>query len=158
MIQINSVFLSAAEQFPLLYGGMGAGQRAGTKADSWTAAADAVSARTLARRQTRVWRDERYAKAARATVVFLLFLVLLAAALLVGGRAVIDPLLQLAAQGREAKRAGEIVYTMPDGTFCRRLSFDNTTAELREGAVEQCPNDLVKGRARAAMGFAWGGR
>lgn len=137
---------------------MRAGLRAGTKADSWIAAADAVSPPTLARRQTRARRDERHAKAARATVVISLFLVLLAAALLVGGRAVIDPLLQLAAQGREAKRAGEIVYTLPDGTFCRHLSFDNATAELTEGAVEQCPSDLVKGRARAAMGFAWGGR
>lgn len=91
----------------------------------------------------------------RAAVIFSLFLVLLAAAVPVGGPMAIDPLPQSAAQGREAKRVGEIVVTMPDGIFCRHLSFDNTTAELAEGAVEPChPQE----RARAALGFAWGAR
>lgn len=106
--------------------------------------------------------DEQHAKTARVAVVLTLFLVLLAAALLVGGRAFIDPLLQAAADAREANRVGDVVYTMPDGTFCRHLSFDNTTAELTGGTVERCAPDRSieqsTGRARATMGFAWGSR
>jgi len=133
---------------------MRAGQRAGTKADSWMAAANAVGARMLARRPTPARRDERHAKTVHAAVVCLSFFVFFAAALLVGGPAVIDPLLQSVAEGREVKRVGAIVYTLPDGAFCRHLSFNNTTAELLEGAVEQCPHD----KERAARGFAWDGR
>ena len=81
---------------------------------------------------------------------------LLIAALLAGGRTVIDPLLQAAADARETKRAGDIVYTLPDGTFCRHLSFDNATAELTEGTIERCANDLSRDHPRAMIGFAWG--
>ncbi len=80
----------------------------------------------------RARRDERRAKSVRLAVVLSLFAVLLATALLVG-RAVIDPVLRPAANTRDAKRVGDIVYWMPDGSFCRRLSFDNETASLTEG-------------------------
>lgn len=102
--------------------------------------------------------DEQRAKSARIAIVVSLFLVLVAAALLVGGHAVIDPLLQSAAAAREAKRVGDIVYSMPDGTFCRHLSFDNASSELVEGAIEQCPSDLIKKGRRTPLGFAWGQR
>jgi len=134
---------------------MRAAKQAGSKADSWTAAADQVSGRTLRRRSSRAHSDEQHAKAARIAIVLSLFLVLLVAALLVGGRTVIDPLLQTAADAREARRVGDIVYTMPDGTFCRHLLFDNTTAELSESAVERCAHDQFKEHAGAAMGFVW---
>jgi hypothetical protein len=58
---------------------------------------------------------------------------LMAAALLVGGRAVIDPLLQSAATMRE----GGSHRFHPPLHFCRRLTFDCGTAVLVEGAVEQ---------------------
>jgi hypothetical protein len=137
---------------------MRAAQHAGTKADWWGAAADQIGRRTLARRSTQARRDEQRAKNARIAVVLSLFLLLLAAALLVGGRGVIDLLLRAAADEREAKRLGEIVYTMADGAFCRHLSFDNTTGELTEGAIEQCAHNLSKEHTRAAIGFAWGAR
>jgi hypothetical protein len=88
-------------------------------------------------------------------LVLSLLLVLLAAALLIGGRAVIDPLLRAAAADREAHRLGEIVFNMP-GTVCRHLSFDNKTAAITEGAVEPCAQDQPQ--ANGAMGFAWGAR
>src|SRR5579864_7538850 len=133
---------------------MRAGQRAGTDAVSWVAAADHASAR--ARRAARAYRDDQRAKSARLAVVLSLFLVVLAAALLVGGRVVIDPMLQSAAQARAINRVGAIIYTMPDGIFCRHLSFDNVTAELTEGAVEKCAGDLITGRTSRASNFAWG--
>jgi hypothetical protein len=138
----------------LFYGGMRAGEQAGTDKVS-RIAADPVGSRV--RRTTWARRDEQRAKSARLVIVCSLFLVLVAGALLVGGHAVIDPLLQSAAAAREAKRVGEIVYSMPDRTFCRHLSFDNATAELSEGAVEECPRDLATKRVRQPTGFAWGG-
>jgi hypothetical protein len=129
-------------------------QRAGTEPVSWVAATDRASAR--ARRVARTHRDDRREKSARVAVVLSLFLVLVAAALLVGGRVVIDPMLRAAAQARGTSRIGAIVYTMPDGIFCRHLSFDNVTAELTEGAVEKCAGDLITERTSRASNFAWG--
>jgi hypothetical protein len=132
---------------------MRAGQRAGTDAVSWVAAADQRA--RAARRATRAYRDDQRAKSARLAVVLSLFLVLLAAALLVGGRVVIDPMLQSAAQARAINRVGAIIYTMPDGIFCRHLSFDNVTAELTEGAVEKCEGQTAA-RTSRITDFAWG--
>lgn len=138
---------------------MRASERAGVRADSWAAAG---ASGAWARRPKRARRGAQGSKTTHAAVVFSLFLVLLAAALLIGGHAVIDPMLQTAADERGAKRVGEIVYAMPDGTFCRHLLFDNTTGELIERSVQQCAHDhlqdRVPDRVRAAIGFAWGGR
>jgi hypothetical protein len=90
-------------------------------------------------------------------VVLSLFLLLLVAALFIGGRSVIEPMLRQAmAQATETHRRGQIVFTMPDGTFCRHLAFDNKTAELRESTVLQCPEARPRDAARAPSGFAWG--
>jgi len=102
-------------------------------------------------------RGERSAKRLRVTIVLALFIALVATALLVG-RAVIAPVLTTGTGGRGGARVGEIVYSMPDGSFCRRLSFDNDTAALIEGAVEQCPANLPRMRARGDRNFAWGAR
>jgi hypothetical protein len=89
--------------------------------------------------------------------VLSLFLVLLAAALLVGGRAVIDPMLKAAADEREAHRMADIVFTMPDGAFCRHWRFDNKTAELREGTIQRCGQDRLASPTGATegIGFVW---
>ena len=113
-------------------------QHAGSRAEWLAAAVNNVGARKLQRWSIRARRDEQHAKAVRTGIVLSLFLVLLMAALLVGGRALIDPLLQSAGADREENRVGEIVYTMPDGAFCRHLAFDNVTGEVTERAVEQC--------------------
>lgn len=109
------------------------------------------------RRGGRARRDELRATSASVAIAFSLFLILLMAALLVGGHAIIDPLLYSAAALREANRVGQVIYTMPDGVFCRRLSFDNATAEMNEGAVGQCPTDSRNDHSHARLGFAWGG-
>ena len=141
-----------------LYSGMRAAKPVSAKTASWDATAGSLGARTLPYRSQRLRRDERQTKTTRSMVVLSLFLVLLAAALLVGGRSLIDPQLQLAAVGRDANRVGEIILTMPDGKFCRHLSFDNKTAVLVEGAIEQCAPDRPKDRAGLATGFSWGAR
>src|SRR5579872_6787038 len=113
----------------------------------------------LPSRSLRTRRAEQQARKARVAVVLSLFLALLAAALLIGGRIVIDPLLQAAAEAREKNRVGDIVFTMPDGTFCRHLSFDNRTAELDESPVGQCPQiGPHEGKVGANGRFSWGAR
>lgn len=144
--------------FSLFYNGMHVDQPAGTKADWLAAAVNHVSGRKLEGWSSRTRRDEKHAKAVRTGIVLSLFFALLTAALLVGGRAVIDPLLVSASGDRETNRIGEIVYAMPDEAFCRHLSFDNVTGEVTERAVEQCDRDIRKQHARSKAGFAWGAR
>lgn len=109
-------------------------------------------------RNSRVRRDEKREASTRLAVAASLFLALVAAALLIGGHAVIGPMLQSAAAARDAKRVGDVVYAMPDGSFCRHLSFDNATAEIAESTVVPCPRDIIRDRPPPPKGFAWGGR
>jgi hypothetical protein len=138
--------------------GMRTGERVGTKPQLWVSTAGPVGGRALVRRWTRARRDEQHAKTAGIAVILSLFFAVLGAALLVDSRAFINPLAKSAADAREANRLGEIIYTMPDGAFCRHLSFDNTTGELAEGAIEKCAHNESKERGRTALGFAWGER
>jgi hypothetical protein len=96
------------------------------------------------------------ATSTRAVIASSTFLVLFAGTLLVGGHAAIDPLLRSVAQARESRAVGDIVYTMPDGKFCRHMSFDNATAEMTENAIAPCQNDIARNRPRESRGFAWG--
>jgi hypothetical protein len=104
-----------------------------------------------------VRRNGAKAGSARVVIVSALFLVLFVATLLVGGHAAIDPLLQAATQPQDPRSAGAVVYTMPDGIFCRHVSFDNVTAQVNEGPIERCVDDvaIAQARARPKQGFAW---
>jgi hypothetical protein len=134
---------------------MSAAEKVGWDAGAWFVEADHVSVTALARRRSRARMDEERAKSGRVVIVSSLFLVLFTAALLVGGHAAIDPLLQSAVNAREAKGTGEVVVTMPDGIFCRHLSFDNVTAEITEGGIERCTKDIAGNRPHTGLGFAW---
>jgi hypothetical protein len=137
------------------YGRMSVAKATGSEAGSWFVEADHVSVTALARRRFRARQDDERTKSARVVIVSSLFFVLLAGALLVGGHAALDPLLQSAAEAREAEGVGDVVYTMPDGIFCRHMSFDNATAQVTEGALERCPNDIVGQRQRSSRNFTW---
>ena len=130
----------------------------GSKAATMRAPAYGTNGRSILRRPMGALRRERQTRTKRVAVVLSLFLVLLAGGLLVGGRTVIDPLLQAAADRREAHRMGDIVFTMRDGTICRHLSFDNKTAEITEGAVEPCAPDVSAEHAAQVKNFTWGTR
>jgi len=99
--------------------------------------------------------DDRINALALAITSALLF-VLVAGAFMFGGQAAIAPLFNRAAVAREANRTGAIVYAMPDGSFCRRMAFDNTTGDITSVAVERCPGalDVVGGPGPGR--FAWG--
>lgn len=136
----------------LSYGAM----QARNASDTWFVEANHAAAAPRARRFARALCDDDGATSARAVFVSSLFLVVLASALLIGGHAALDPLLQSAIEARHAKGIGDVVYPMPDGIYCRHLSFDNTTAEVAETAIERCPDDLAGERFRNSRGFAWG--
>src|SRR5262249_26370864 len=113
--------------------------------------------RNVVPRSSRSRRLELRAKTARLVVVLSLFLMLITAAVFIGGRSVIGPMLQDAvARTRARHRAGGIVFTRPDGTFGRIMAFDNKTAELRETPALQCPEARPRKAAHAPSGFAWG--
>lgn len=84
-----------------------------------------------------------------------LILVLFAATLLVGGRAAIGPILQSAAEERDAHSAGDIVYTMPGGVLCRHVSYDNVTGQETAGSIEPCKSDIAQDRWHVTRRFSW---
>jgi hypothetical protein len=128
---------------------------AGAKADWLTAAAGRVGGRKLYRWSMRARRDEQRAKKIRTAIVLSLFGLFVTGALVLGGRAAIDPILQATGDGREARREGQIILTMPDGIYCRHVAFDNTTGAFSDRAIEQCTSDISKPRTRESIGFAW---
>ena len=138
----------------VLHAAMGAGERAGM-----AAVLQNSRVRPVRRSAVRVRWEERNAKISRLAVVLALFLVLLAGALLVTCRAVIESMLQAPPDPRVANKVGDIVFTLPDGAFCRHLSFNNTTAELMESSASPCPEAKPRGKSDHPSGhFAWGAR
>jgi hypothetical protein len=121
---------------------------------AWFVEADLAA---LARAGRRSWRHGADAdeKSARVVIISSLFFVLIAGAFLVGGQAAIDPLLQSAIQAREAKGIGQVFYRMPDGIFCRHMSYDNATGAVSEGSLEHCTDDIASERAHAVTAFTW---
>lgn len=99
--------------------------------------------------------DERRANSLALIITTSLLFVLFASALMVGGRVIISPLLREPAIGTLNDR-GDIVYTMPDGTFCQHMTFDNTTGRITPGAIDRCNSALAGGGADTSTGFRWG--
>lgn len=93
----------------------------------------------------------------RAVIVSSFFLVLITTAIMFGGHAAIDPLLRMATAARQSEAVGDVMMPLPDGKYCRHMSFDNKTSEINEGAIEPCPGDIVRGQfRRGGRAFSWG--
>ena len=144
----------------VLYCAMHGSEQGDAQTAAAFAAAEGIAGRRRPRRKTLSrWREQR-ATSVWFAVAFTLFLMLAASTLLVGGGAVIHPLLASIAAGRDVQQVGEILYTLPDGLNCRRASFDNATGEVSGGNVEPCPRELGPRHPappRGSQGFAWGG-
>lgn len=104
----------------------------------------------------RIRRDEERANSLALVITMSLLFVLLASALMVGSHAAIGSLLSRGEDAREPNRTGDIVYTMPDGVFCRHLSFDNATGAITEEALERCSERLNGSGPFSATPFKWG--
>jgi hypothetical protein len=148
----------------MVYGAMEWAEEAAPQQQSWRAAMDSDDADPTPRPRRRPPVRARRAEgktSLRAIIASSAFLVMFASTTLIGGHAAIDPLLRSMAKAREAKNTtGDIVYPMPDGQFCRHLSFDNTTAELAESTVGPCPDSVIRNALRdrfhSARSFNWG--
>lgn len=141
-----------------LYGAMSMVDAAHPDAAAWFVEPDQPSAAARFAPGTRSQLHDESAKSARVAIVSSLFLVLLGAGVLFGGHAAIDPLLQSAVEARQAKGIGEVLYAMPDGIFCRHVSFDNLTAQVTEGSLEHCVKDGGAERLRQATELGWHNR
>jgi hypothetical protein len=136
-------------------------KRTGSEAATWFADADGASAKPPAKKAPQVRLSNDGATSTRAVIASSVFIVLLAATLLVGGSAAIDPFLRSKMEASDTRANGDIVVTMPDGKFCRHMSFDNVTSTMVEGTVEPCKFDITRdsgGPPPAPGGFAWGVR
>jgi hypothetical protein len=144
----------------LLRGAMRVVRRTNSEAAALFADANPAPKALPAKKARQVRLSDDGATSTRAVIASSVFVVLLAASLLVGGRAAIGPFLHPALEARDAQAAGDVVVTMPDGKFCRHMSFDNATASMVEGAVMPCKTDITRdGDVSAAPppgGFAWG--
>jgi tRNA A37 threonylcarbamoyltransferase TsaD len=148
----------------LFSGEMRVVKRTSSQAATWSAdidRSDRAPAKSPAKKAPQARSSDDGATSTRAVIASSVFIVLLAATLLVGGGAAIDPFLRSAMADRDARANGDIVVTMPDGKFCRHMSFDNATATMVEGTVEPCKSDIVRDSnapPAARGGFAWGVR
>jgi hypothetical protein len=102
----------------------------------------------------RARRDEQRASTLGLIITTSLLCAVFAAATMFGGHA-IGPLLRHAAAVRDENGIGALVYTMPDGVFCRRMSFDNTTGEIGPAAIERCSQVAGEGPGKITK-FQWG--
>jgi hypothetical protein len=144
---------------PLLSGEMAVVKRAGSGATTWSADVDRAAAKPPAKKGPQVRLGNVGATSTRAVIISSAFIVFIAIALLIGGHAAIDPFLH-SDGARDPRAASDIVVTMPDGKFCRHMTFDNATASMVEGTIAPCKVDITRDSGSAAptppRGFMWG--
>jgi hypothetical protein len=136
--------------------GMSASEGAGATMIDWYVEPDHSGADTRTRGFSRVRRDEERANSLALIVTTSLLFILFASALMVGGHAAIGPLLFKRTAASDANSRGDIVYAMPDGVFCRHMSFDNATGEIHDGAVERCGERPDRADSVTSTKFKWG--
>jgi hypothetical protein len=137
---------------------MSTGQQAGMETIDWYVEPDYTRLDVRAREPLRVRRRDDPANSLGLIITTSLLFVLFAAAITFGGHAAISPLLRDAVLERDAKAVpmtGSIVFTMPDGVYCRYLSFDNANGEMAGAAIRKCPDQIDEGTVANATGFRW---
>ena len=136
---------------------MSIGKPAATDSAQWYVQADHVRRIGHGLHATHAGFNERRANSLALIITTSLLFALFASALMVGGHAVITPLLRApAADGASVNNRGDIVYTMPDGTFCQHVTFDNSTGQMSQGSIDRCDPDASGGSGNRGSGFKWG--
>jgi hypothetical protein len=74
------------------------------------------------------------------------------------GHAMTDPVLRTVFAARDGQRVGEVVYSIPNESFCRRLPFDNETAALSVRRRRAMSGQPPKVGVRGDRNLAWGTR
>lgn len=136
--------------------GMNAGKRAPTDNVEWYVHANHAGRFGHSMRASHASFDERRANSLALIITTSLLFVLFASALMVGGHAIISPLLRAAPASGDVNRRGDIVYTMPDGMFCQHMTFDNSTGRIAAGGIDRCDPGVGSEAADRRTGFKWG--
>jgi hypothetical protein len=153
---IRKYFFIRGARFLSFHCPMSTGKDAATETVDWYVEAERASPNARGRISLRAQRDEQRANSLALIIATAILFVLFAAAIMFGGRAAIGPLLSRAIDSRDVNGTGDIVYAMPDGVFCRHMSFDNATGEVTEGAIAQCPDRIGGGGLLTNSKFKWG--
>jgi len=136
---------------------MSAGKHAATDSAHWYVHPDHARHFGRGLRALQADLDERRANSLALIITTSLLFVLFASAVMVGGRVIISPLLRESAVTGGVNDRGDIVYTLPDGTFCQHMTFDNTTGRITPGGIDRCDPGLGDGADRPTA-FKWGAR
>ena len=137
---------------------MSVGKPAATDSAHWYVQSDHVRRIGHGLHATHASLNDRRANSLALIITTSLLLALFASALMVGGHAIISPLLRAPAvgSGEGTNNRGDIVYTMPDGTFCQHMTFDNATGRITSGGINRCDPDADSGSGNRGTGFKWG--
>jgi hypothetical protein len=154
---IRKNFFIAAASFLAFDSAMSVGKPTATDGAQWYVQADHVRRFGHGLHATHAGLDDKRANSLALIITTSLLFVLLASAVLVGGRAVISPLMHPSAvTGNTTNNRGDIVYTMPDGMFCQHMTFDNTTGRITTGGMDRCDPSTEGDGGRLSTGFKWG--
>ena len=137
---------------------MSTGEAAGADMIDRYVALDHSQAKSGPRAFSRARRDEGRVNSLALIVTASLLFVLVISALLVGRHGVIGPLLSHGNSAAEGNSIGDIVYAMPDGVFCRHMSFDNVTGVVRESGMERCTELSRRPDPSTSTAFKWNAR
>lgn len=140
---------------------MRTGEHAGSEPIDWYVEPDYTRLDVRTRESLRARHDQERVNSLGLIITTSLLFVLFAAAVTFGGHAAIVPLLQEAVAARDAQGlpvTGSIVYTMPDGVYCRYLSFDNSSGEFGSAAIRQCPDQAREESPGVMSAFKWNTR
>jgi hypothetical protein len=136
---------------------MSTGEAASADMIDWHLGPDHPHAKSP-RASSRARRNEGRVNSLALIVTTSLLFVLVISALLVGHNAVFGPFLNRETSAADRNSIGDIVYTMPDGVFCRHMSFDNVTGAVRESGMERCAELSEGPEPGGSTTFKWNAR
>lgn len=122
----------------------------------WRVEGERAGADALGHGRSLSRRHEARANSLGLIITTSIFFVLLAATIMFGGHAAIGPLLKRAVGTPSPTASGDLVFAMPDGMFCRHMSYDNATGNLVEEGIVRCPERPGGKKSFESPEFKWG--
>jgi hypothetical protein len=110
-------------------------------------------------------RGLRQSREARAqfwglTIISSFFVIVLGTSLFLGAVMVIGTMREddRSSALTETGRTGRIARTLPNGTLCHYMVFDNKTAQTVEDRIGRCDENKPKPKEQKPASFSWGGK
>jgi hypothetical protein len=152
---IRKNFFIPAANFPSFDSGMSAGKHGAADRAEWYVQPDHGRRFGRGLYASHAGFEDKRANSLALIVTTSLLFVLFASAVMVGGHAIISPLEREPAVVGNSNDHGDIVYTMPDGTYCQHMTFDNATGRITSAGINHCDPDLDSGGGGFSTGFKW---